>query len=151
MTTETDDLKDELDSYDGTYPESWTPDVGDIITGELVEYSKGHTDYGGFHIAVIEGTWYKDGEEYPGRFSVWLSHTVLIQEFKKHRPEPGEKLGVKRLPDDQEKEYKRYKVKVDRDAPEVPTFEEGPAPRDQQKAAGDKRRTGGEETGDIPF
>ena len=96
--------------------------MGDLLVGELVRYDTGYTPYGPSHIAVL-------CEEDTGELrGVWLIHHVLRGEFSKQRPRPGERIGIKRLPD-AEKGYKRYRVLVDRGAePEVPDFDAlGPA------------------------
>lgn len=109
------DLRGELEDFDGEYPESWIPRVGDILVGTVRRYDSGTTDYGTYPIAVIE-------DEKGAERGVWLLHTVLREEFKEKRPKPGERVGVKRLPDS-EKGYKRYALRVDRDEPEVPDFD----------------------------
>lgn len=115
MVTGQDDFRNELDNFDGEYPESWIPKPGDMLVGKLARYSSGHTSYGEQLIAVIE-----DDETQTPR-SVWLMHTVLHGEFKKLRPKPGERVGIKRL-QDSEKGYARYVVRVDREEP-VPDFQ----------------------------
>ena len=42
-----------------------------------------------------------------------IDFPVLIDQFKKLRPKPGERVGIKRVADS-EKGYARYVVKVDR-------------------------------------
>lgn len=116
------DLRGELEDFDG-YPESWRPDVGEIIVGEVLRYDSGHTEYGEYPIAVLRDK--STGEER----GVWLMHTVLRDEFEEKRPKPGERVGIKRLPD-ADKGYKRYAVRVDRDEPEMPEFDDYAEPGD---------------------
>lgn len=151
-TTKTDDgLRDELEDFDGEYPESWIPDVGDILVGEVLRYDSGSTDYGRHPICVLEDE--ATGEER----GVWLLHTVLLEEFKQRRPKPGERVGIKRLPD-AEKGYKRYAVRVDREEPEVPDFDAfsdpgdvppGEDPTDPEDDFSEDALMGGDD--DLPF
>jgi hypothetical protein len=106
------DLRAELEGEDGTYPEAWRPEVGEILVGELTGYDQGTTPYGPAVIArvVDEAT----GETW----SVWLIHHVLLDEFRKLRPKPGERVGLKRLEDADH--YRRYSVRVDRPQDELP-------------------------------
>ena len=117
------DLRRELHDFDGTYPTSWKPRVGDMLVGPIARYSSGTTDYGTYPIAVISD------EESQELWSVWLVHTVLRDEFRKQRPKVGERVGVKRLPD-ADKGYKRYVLRVDRPEPDVPDFDAFAAPGD---------------------
>jgi hypothetical protein len=123
MSTETRDLRGELQDYDGNYPESWKPEVGYLCVGELLRYDSGSTEFGDYVIAVIRDD--DTGEER----SVWLMHEVLRREFAKRRPKPGERLGIKRLDDDAEKNYKRYALRVDREEA-LPDFNKLAGPTD---------------------
>lgn len=120
------DLRAELEEEDGDYPDAWRPEIGEILVGELVRYSRGHTTYGEAVIAIVshEGT----GE----LAAVWLLHHVLLDEFRKLRPSPGERIGIKRLPDAERAQnpYQRFIVRVDR-PDEVPDAL-GPDPRSQE-------------------
>lgn len=109
------DLRGELARDDGTYPPSWRPNPGAIISGTLIRYSSATTAYGRATIAVIEDE--ASGE----RISVWLIHTVLKNEFQKQRPEPGERLAIKYFGVVDAANYHRYKLLVDR-PDEVPDF-----------------------------
>ena len=109
------DLYDELEEFTGEFPEAWKPKVGDVIVGPLLRYDSGMAEYGEYVIAVVQ-----DEQSNRAR-AVWLLHTVLLGEFKKKRPKPGERIGIKRLPD-AEKGYKHYALRVDRDEPAVPDF-----------------------------
>lgn len=117
-------LRDELNKETGVYPTSCKLNAGEMLVGELVRYSRATTQYGESPIAVIRD------DETKELVSFWLIHTVALDEFKRLRPRPGERIGIKRLAD-AEKGYKRYVVKVDRDEPEVPDFEEFGATSDQ--------------------
>jgi len=60
------------------------------------------------------------------RVAVWLSHTVLLEQFKKQEPEPGERVGIKYHGPHPEKKYEQYTLKVDRDTEQqVPDFTDG--------------------------
>ncbi|MDA2927996.1 hypothetical protein MYX78_12335, partial [Acidobacteria bacterium AH-259-G07] len=71
MGSQNRDLRSELQNFDGTFPESWKPDIGDILVGTLVRYDSGYTDYGEYLIAVIQD------DETGEKRSVWLLHEVL--------------------------------------------------------------------------
>ena len=119
------DFRDALEKDDGEFPSSWIPKIGDVLTGILLRYTSGPTDYGPCPIVVIQD----DETDAPRSF--WLLHTVARGEFAKLKPHPGERVGIKRVPDS-EKGYRRYVVKVDRpvsDA-EVPDFNTFAAPGD---------------------
>jgi hypothetical protein len=107
-------LQQELEADNGVFPESWKPKPGDSIVGTLLRYDTGPTSWGDRRIAVLK----IEANESHGEYlcGVWLSHKVLVDQFKRLRPEPGELVGIKRLPD-ADKGYARYVVKVDR--PEV--------------------------------
>lgn len=140
------DLRGELEGFDGEYPDSWKPSVGEIIVGEVQRYSSGSTDYGTYPICILLDE--ETGEER----GVWLLHTVLRDEFEEKRPKPGERVGIKRLPD-AEKGYKRYAVRVDREEPEVPEFDAyddpGDVPAQDRHALRQEERSFEEESGDF--
>jgi len=123
------DLRDELEHFDGTYPEAWQPDPGEILVGEIlrVEKAPSRFGHGQVWVAVIER------EEGLGVVSVWLTSAVLLREFRKHRPQVGERIGIKYLGmrEGKENSYKAFAVRLDRP-------EETP----------DYRELGGEEDGD---
>ena len=107
------DLYTELSELKDEFPESWIPDVGDIIVGPIEYYTSGTTQHGTYHIAVV-----KDELKDELR-SVWLMHKVLRGEFERLKPLVGERIGIKRLPDSRN-DYKRFSVKVDRNDSEQP-------------------------------
>ena len=124
-------LREELENCDGEFPTSWRPEIGDVLVGRLVRYDRATTQFRECNIAVIED---EDAGEV---WSVWLLHAVLISEFKKQMPRPGERLGIKRLPDSH-KGYKRYFLRVDRDNPDIPEFgdpqlDEAPGPEGREQ------------------
>ena len=127
------DLRDELEKFDGTYPESWRPEVGEILVGTIVRYETGSTNYGSYPICVVRD------EQSGAERSVWLLHAVLRDEFEKQKPLPGERCGIKRLPDS-DKNYKRYVVRIDRDQPDLPDFSQfapaGDVPPEEPGPAG---------------
>ena len=119
-------LLGELEDWRDEQPRVWRCEPGDVLVGELVRYTRGEGTYGPAWIAQVR-------EEGSGELrSVWLFHMVLLYLFKTLRPQPGERLGIRRL-DDGEGErgrYRRYAVVVDRDGGEgqVPDFDAfGPA------------------------
>ncbi|MBI3183317.1 MAG: hypothetical protein HYZ28_14360 [Myxococcales bacterium] len=117
------DLKAELEAEDGIHPEAWRPRVGEVLVGRLSRYDRAPDLYSGglAWVAVVEP---EDGAP---RVAIWLG-TVLLDLFKRHRPKPGERLGLKRLPDSEpvergRKPCARYALRVDRPE-ELPVFEE---------------------------
>ena len=109
------DFREELEAFDGTFPEGWRPKVGDVLVGKILRHDKGSTDYGECKICRMED------EEAGEPRAVWIFHTVLLDEFKKKLPKVGERIGIKRLPD-AAKGYRRYVLWVDREEPDVPDF-----------------------------
>ena len=117
------DLRAELEEYTAEHPTSWRPKPGSILVGTILRYDRGESAYGLRWIAVLKE------EETGDPVSVWLNHKVLLEEFRRKRPKPGERIGIRRL-EDAEKGYARYAVRVDRDEPEVPNFDELSSPGD---------------------
>lgn len=107
------DLRAELEHFDGSFPKPLKLEANDVFVGQVLRYESGHTSYGECPIVVLvdEAT----GEEW----SLWMFHQVLRNEFlEKRKPRVGERVGIKRLPEDPTKAYTRYVVRVDRDAPQ---------------------------------
>jgi len=48
------------------------------------------------------------------KVSLWLSSTVLLDQFQKQKPKPGERIGLKYLGKDEDKGYHRYRLLVER-------------------------------------
>jgi hypothetical protein len=103
------DLQAELDAWTG-YAPAWKPKVGDTLVGFIDSYDVGHTPYGPVCTCIVTE------EATNGKVSLWLSSTVLLDLFQKHKPQPGEKIGLKYLGKDAEKNYHRYRLIVDRPA-----------------------------------
>jgi hypothetical protein len=102
-------LLDELENW-GDWPAAWRPEAGDILVGKVVRYDRGFTPYSEVRTVTVEKD---DGE----RVAVWLSSTVLLNEFAKQKPKPGERVGLKYLGMHPDRGYHRYKLVVDRDEP----------------------------------
>lgn len=106
-------LEDRLESG---LPSAWRPDQDDpdILVGEVIEIEVGSSDYGRYPILIVRK---KDGEEK----AVHGFHSVLQNELVKHRPQVGERVGIKYLgdvptkPGSPYKSYKGYRVKVERE------------------------------------
>ncbi len=109
------DFREELEAFDGTFPEGWRPKVEDVIVGKVLRYDTGWTKHGECPICLMED------EEAGEPRAVWIFHTVLLDEFRKKRPKVGERIGIKRLPD-AAKGYWRYELRVDREEPDLPDF-----------------------------
>ena len=110
-------LDEELDNEEGNeYPPTWYLAEGSKIVGKIKRYDKAYTIYGEAWICQIE-----DDEK--GLLSVWLTHAVLIDRFKKLKPKLGERIAIKCFGKHSEKKYWRFKVIMDRLEPEIPDFE----------------------------
>jgi hypothetical protein len=73
----------------------------------------GQTEYGEVRTVVVADD---NGDEH----SVWLFTTVILNEFRKQRPKPGERIGLRYLGKHPEKHYHRYRLMVDRPEPADP-------------------------------
>jgi hypothetical protein len=104
------DLVTMLEGWDEP-PPAWKPVPGEILTGTVRGYDTYCGQFGECPVAFIE-------EEAEGHLmSVYLSATVLYNEFKKVRPKVGEKVGIRYLGKVEgggRGEYQRFKVMVDR-------------------------------------
>ena len=106
-------LEDRLESG---LPSAWRPDQDDpdTLIGEVVDIEVGTSDYGRYPILVVRKD---DGEEK----SVHGFHSVLQNELVKHKPQVGERVGIKYLgdvptkPGSPFKSYKGYRVKIERE------------------------------------
>ena len=121
------DLNAELEDWQDEQPESWKPKPGDRIVGELVRYDRADAGYGPTWLAVLKvAATAQQGEHLA---AVWLSHKVLFEEFKRQRPQIGERVGIRQL-SDAEKGYKRYAVIVDRNGAGSPDWDKEAAQND---------------------
>ena len=100
-----------------TYPPSWNPNPGDMLIGRLEEVVHGvPTRYGPVDVA------YLCTEPSGELVSVWLSNTVMRDQWTKAAPKVGERVGVKYVGQKTSKAgtpYRVYAVRVDRIAPVV--------------------------------
>jgi hypothetical protein len=100
-------LHKELETWDG-YPEAWRPKPGEILVGFIESYDEGHTSFGPVRTAII-------AEEETGRkWTIWLTSTVLLNLFQRHKPRPGERIGLKYFGKDEVKGYHKFHLVVDR-------------------------------------
>jgi hypothetical protein len=110
------DLEHELDDLGNEeHPPAWRGEVGDVVVGRFFRYERAVTRHGLRFIAVA-----KD-EETQEFVSIWLNWKVLQERFKELRPQPGERFGVRRLPD-HAKGYRRFSMLVDREDSNEPDF-----------------------------
>ncbi len=119
------ELRQRLEEWPDEAPMGWRPNVGSVLVGRVVRYEHAGSTYGPCWVCVVE-------EPESGHLIiVWLSAKVLITEFKRKKPKPGEMIGIKRL-SDAEKGYQRFVLLVAgrEEAEGVPDLDEPPAPGD---------------------
>jgi hypothetical protein len=113
-------LPEQLDP--GEYPPAIIlKEPGARAEGTLVEYSAAPTRFSNgkdVPIAVIED---KDGN----RGSLWLNTTVLLSQFAKIRPKPGERMVItyRGLKDDADPPYHDWRVTCPDRPPYVPDWD----------------------------
>lgn len=111
------DIRQELKDLDTDHGINWKHTEGSMIVGHIVRYSRARGAHGEAWVCVV------DDEEH-GRVSVWLTPKVLIEQFRKWRPVPGERIGILCQGKDAEKGYWRFAMRVDRPGEGlVPDFE----------------------------
>jgi hypothetical protein len=86
---ELDRLRQQLEDDDGSPPEMWDPEPGESLIAELIRYEERTTKVGPCRVAVVREAVSDE------LFSVWLSRSVLKNEFEKQSPRPGDMLGLK--------------------------------------------------------
>lgn len=144
-----------LVGFDGTYAASWKPEPGDMIVGKVERYGMGpETAYGRSPVVQIK-------DEATGKsVSVWLSSTVLRNEFVKHDPQPGEVVGIKYfgVRENEGGKYHHFAVMMDRPQEGLKALlhREGLGPRPAKRAEPEDEPTDGRELpddqeGDLPF
>jgi hypothetical protein len=96
-------------------PQSWRPEPGDKLIGELVDVDERDGGYGTYPILVIRDD---DGAEW----SWHVLHAVARGEIGRQQPNIGDRLGVKyvgKVEGRDGQEYHSWKVRVDRPAAKV--------------------------------
>lgn len=129
----------------------WRPDVGDMIVGQIVDLQQRSTEYGPCPVVVVKPN---DVEAYGDKFvAVWAFHYVLRGELKAARPQVGDMIAVKRLPDGDG--YHLFKVAIkglsgrefDWDAPGVA----GESRKEREAARAAALRSPFNDDDDLPF
>ena len=101
-------LYDKLESWE-EFPPAWKPSWGEILVGTVDSYDTWEGRYGTVKVVVVR-------DEAGGSLvSVYLSSAVLLQEFKKLCPRPGEMIGIRYFGKDVDRGYHKYKVMVQRE------------------------------------
>jgi hypothetical protein len=102
-------LYDVLEGWDDL-PPAWKPIPGEVLVGQVEGYDTYVGKYGESKVCFLR-------DQASGSLvSVYLSSTVLFNEFKKLRPKVGETVGIRYLGKvDGDDGYHRYKVIVDRE------------------------------------
>lgn len=88
-----DAFRQTAEDADGSYPESVVLQPDEFIIGVITNYSQAATAWGARDIAWI------DDEDRGGVRSLWLTDTVLRQNWADLSPQVGERVFVKRHPD----------------------------------------------------
>jgi len=91
----------------------WRPEVGALVVGRIESIDVRSTTYGPAPVIVVRA------DSHGGnRIAVWGLHTVLRNALKRAKPQPGERIAVKRLTDGENENgsFQRYRVAVDRKA-----------------------------------
>jgi len=128
------DLAHELETWSDEPARAWKPEPGEVLVGELLAYRQGQGAYGPAWVAHVR-------EEGSGELrAVWLFHAVALDEFRRLRPKPGERVGLRLLEDGGKAgaRYRRFALVVDRPVEaEVPDFEALAPASDAGNAAAD--------------
>ena len=118
-------LRARLDRAAESKSTAWRAEPGDELVGHFVRWDQATTRRDETHaIAIVRAL---DGES----FAVWCFYAVLREELEKAKPQPGELLVIRRLPDrvtGDGVEYRVYAVAVDREANDPATPFSGCAP-----------------------
>jgi hypothetical protein len=125
-------MRREMGDDDGSPPPLWDPDEGEQLLGTLVRYETRFSQKmnGDVRVAVVEDI---DSDD---TWSVFLSRSVLKNEFDKQSPRPGDTVGIKyhgrKTARNGGMEYHHYSLRVARAPGSPPPPSSGPS-----TAAGD--------------
>jgi hypothetical protein len=115
LPTDRSEFSDLRERAERDFPESWLPkEHGPTLVGRFKRLEEGHTAYGPCKIVVLE-------TEAGTERSVWLLHRVLLLQFTRVRPRPGQLVAVHhqgRKTNASGTPYESYRVVVQRDASE---------------------------------
>ena len=140
------DFATDLNNFDGVYPPSWNPNVGETLVGVILRYDRVEGTFAPVQVATVKmenrARCKRDQEqvvaESGDEATLWISPAALRTQFANLQPKPGERIGVKRLEDGHSarQTYKRYEVRVDRDETTTtePDFGAAPSYREQANA-----------------
>lgn len=107
-----DDLEAQLDQE----TEPWMAEPGDKLVGRIVELSTMESQYGDYPLVIVQTD---DGKE----MAFHAFRTVAKQEIARHKPQVGDRIGIKylgRLPD---KTYDGYKIRIIRSEAPAPAID----------------------------
>ena len=97
--------------YHDDRPDTWRPDLGDKLTGELTRISQVTTRYGAATVAVIKTN--------DGHYQAVFLTKVLQRKFDEHDPQIGDSISIEflgmRTPKQGRYKYRDYKVEFDLD------------------------------------
>lgn len=130
-----DNLKDQLERdkerAEEGFPDRWEHDEeGDMLIGEIMTIDTGiPTEFGEVDVATILDE--ETGEE----VSLWLTHTVLENEWRRSNPSVGDRVGVAYLgtvEKEKTRNYENYTVRVDGEDQSQGNQNQAPAGSSQQ-------------------
>lgn len=119
------DLLEEL-KKNPSFPAPWRAEIGKPLMGRIINKSEGKS---GFDKTKKVPVYVVIDESSGEKYSVWLSHKVLADEFARENPQVGQRIGILRKDDGyseaMHKNYHVYRVVVDREEglPTEPTGE----------------------------
>jgi hypothetical protein len=137
-------MRAEMDHDDGSAPPLWNADdiEGEQLVGELIRIEDRDTKIGVCKVAIVYDA------EADETWSVFLTRSVLKNEFDKQKPRSGDTVGIKYFGKRNSRgataEYHNYRVRVAR-APG------NPAPAAAATTANDRADDADADLGDVPF
>lgn len=92
---------------DTGWPKAWHPETEPVLVGTVLRFTVAPGQHGPCKTAIIQ----RDDDT---RVAVWQNSVVLESLFATEDPKPGEKIGLRYLGKHPEKNYKKFRLIVDR-------------------------------------
>jgi len=109
------DLRQALDDEPDDDAPSWKPDIGDEIIGRVVRRDQIANK---FKPDVPTERLVLETDDGDAR-TIYANHAVLRNKIQKLDPHIGDRIAIRREPDDPDKKYAKYKVVVERASDQV--------------------------------